>query len=297
MKIQTPKGTAELKEAVCEITIPGLTREYTFVQLTDLHIMCHEPGDPEDAVALAESRSKFWAWQAGFFADGIDSEETRIYPVEACELVAEHIRGMENIDGVFFTGDTVDFPSVANFRRAKKLLDSLDKRCIIVPGNHDAIPEDAPEDMKSAFSDLMGNLPEYFAEEFDGFDVLGFSDGSIKITDSQVEFLKERLALGKPVVILLHAPIFTEITREKVYPYWGYNWMVGDPGQPDERQTEAGFLFRDLICEHRNLVKAVLAGHVHMWTGDDAPPVKNEVLQYTTKPAFEGCYRKIIIRG
>lgn len=297
MKIHTEKGAVELCEQVTEITVPGLSREYTFVQVTDLHIMCHEEGDSPEAVELAEARKRFWALQAGVFADGIDSEETRIYPVEACELLAEHIRGMDGIDGVFFTGDTVDYPSAANFRRAKRFLKSLGKKCYIVPGNHDAVEGDADDDMKAAFYDLFGDVPEYFAEEMDGFDILGFSDGSISITESQVKFLEERLSLSRPVIILLHAPVFTEVTREKVYPYWGYNWMVGDPGKPEEKQTEAGFRFRDLLCEHRDKVRAVITGHVHLWSGDDSAPAEGEVLQYTSMPAFQGCYRVIHIRG
>ncbi len=297
MKIQTKQGVAELKEAVTEITVPGLSREYTFVQVTDLHIACYEPGDPAEAVELADTRNSFWSIQAGFFAYDEAGNENRIMPIDACELLAEHIRGMENVDGIFFTGDTVDYPSAANFRRAKRFLDSLGKKCYIVPGNHDAVGDDAPKDMRTAFCDLMGDLPEYFAEELEGFDILGFSDGFILITDEQVAFLEERLALGRPVIVLLHAPVYTDTAREAVYPFWGYNWMVGDPGNPDERQTDAGFRFRDLLCDHRDQVKAVITGHVHMATGDDRQPADGEVTQYTSAPAFTGYYRKIIIRG
>ena len=297
MKIQTEKGTAELKEQVTEITVPGLDREYTFVQVTDLHIACHEPGDSAEAVALADARTEFWAIQAGFFAYDEDGNENRIYPIEACELLAEHIRGMEGVDGVFFTGDTVDYPSAANFRRAKRFLDSLGRKCYIVPGNHDAIPEDAPEDMRQAFFDLMGDLPEYFAEELGGLDVLGFSDGFVTVTDSQVQFLEQRLAMGRPVIVLLHAPVYTDTAKEVVYPYWGYNWMVGDPGKPEGKQTDACFRFRDLLCEHRDQVKAVITGHVHTASGDSREPADGEVLQYTSAPAFTGYYRKIIIHG
>ncbi len=287
----------ELQEQVTEIVIPGVTREYVFVQVTDLHIACHEAGDPADAVALADARNDFWAIQAGFFADNVDSEETRIYPIEACEILAEHIRRMDGVDGIFFTGDTVDFPSGANFRRAKRFLDSLGKECFIVPGNHDAVTDDAADDTKNAFSELMGDVPEYFVREFDGFDILGFADGFISMTDSQVRFLEGRLALGRPMIILLHAPVYTEVTRAAVYPYWGYNWMVGDPGRPEEKQTEAGFRFRELVCKNREQIRAVITGHVHMATGDDAPPADGDVLQYTSRPAFQGYYRKIIIRG
>lgn len=297
MKIQTNKGVAELTEQVTEITVPGLDREYTFVQVTDLHIACHEPGDSPEAVELADARNGFWSIQAGFFAYDDEGNENRIMPIDACELLAEHIRGLDDVDGVFFTGDTVDYPSAANFRRAKRFLDSLGKKCYIVPGNHDAIPEDAPDDMRTAFYDLMGDLPEYFAEELCGFDILGFSDGFVKVTDSQVKFLEDRLAMGRPVIVLLHAPIYTDTAREAVYPFWGYNWMVGDPGKPEEKQTNANFRFRDLLCEHRDQVKAVITGHVHMATGDDRSPADGEVLQYTSEPAFKGYYRLIRIHG
>lgn len=297
MKIQTELGTAELKETLTEITIPGISRDYTFVQITDLHIACHEDGDPDEAVELARSRNDFWSIQGAFFAYDDEGVEHRIMPVDACELLAEHIRGMDNIDGVFFTGDTVDYPSAANFRRAKKLLDSLGKKCYIVPGNHDDVDDEAPDEIKAEFGNLMGAVPEYFAEEFDGFDIVGFSDGFVQVNERQVKFLEDRLALGRPMIVLLHAPIFTEAAREVVYPFWGYNLMVGDPGRPDGKQPPENFRFRELLCSHRDKIRAVITGHVHMASGDSRPPADGEVLQYTSAPAFTGYYRLIKVKG
>lgn len=297
MEIQTEHGMAELQEQVTEITVPGLRREYTFVQITDLHIACHEPGDSAEAVDFADVRNEFWGIQAGFFAYDEAGNESRIMPIDACELLAEHIRKMDNVDGVFFTGDTVDYPTAANFRRAKRFLDSLGKKCYIVPGNHDSVDDDASDDTRAAYCELMGGLPECFAEELEGFDIVGFSDGLVRVNERQVKFLEDRLALGRPMIVLLHAPVYTEITKEVVYPYWGYNWMVGDPGRPEGKQTSAEFRFRELLCRHRDTVKAVITGHVHMASGDNCPPADGDVLQYTSAPAFTGYYRVVRVKG
>lgn len=294
--VETAYGTAELTEAVTDIRIPEASREYTFVQLTDLHIACSESGDPEEAVGLARARNEFWAIQAGFFAhtEGDTGEGRRIMPVEACELVAQRIRHLSP-DGVFFTGDTVDYPSGANFRRAGALIGSLGCDCLTVAGNHDTVSEDSDEDTRRAFDILMGGLPRQYAREFDGFDILGFADGFVSVTAEQVAFLRERLCLGRPVIILLHAPVFTEATREKVWPMWGYNWMLGDTGKPEGKQTAENFEFCELLRENRRLVRAVIAGHVHTASGDGAEP-EGEVAQYTSAPAFTGFYRVINIR-
>lgn len=295
MKIKTKYGAAELAVQTTELTIPGIGREYTFVQISDLHIACSEENDPCDAVELARARNEFWSIQGGFFAYNEDGTETRLMPLEVCELVFDHIRTINGLDGVFFTGDTVDYPSAANFRCAKRLLSSLDVPCFTVPGNHDCVGDSATLETKEAFFDLMGDMPDYFVHEFDGFDVIGFSDGFVRITKAQLDFLRERLSRKKPVIILLHAPLFTDTVCSKVYPFWGYNWMVGDSGKPDGKQTEENFQFRDIVCEHRGQIAAVFAGHVHMNIGDDLPPADGDVLQYTAAPAFTGYMRKIVI--
>ncbi len=288
INIQTKYGTAQLNEYAAEIVIPGIGRDYTFVQVTDLHFACYEPGDSAEAVELADARNSFWSIQAGFFAYDSEGNEIRIMPDDACEILAEHIRGMDGIDGVFFTGDTVDYPTGANFRRAEKFLNSLGKQCYIVPGNHDHVDDGEEGDTAEAFRQVMGDVPQYFVEEWDGFDILGFADGFVKVTDEQVSFLENRLNTGKPVIVLLHAPIYTEKTREAVYPMWGYNWMIGDPGRPEGKQTDANFRFRDILAQS-DAVKAVITGHVHTSSQGDK--------QYTTAPAFAGNYRIIKIKN
>ncbi len=295
MTVQTKFGVAELREAVTELTVPGLERDYTFIHVTDLHFACHEEGDSPEAVELANARNEFWSYQPGFFAKDDSGRDVRIMPDEGCEILAEHIRGMDSVDGVFFTGDTVDYPSVANFRRAKRFLDSLDKPCYIVPGNHDFVGDDAPEDMSKAFYELMGEMRDSFVCPLDGVDIVGFADGFVKVTDEQVAFLEERIAAGRPMIVLLHAPVFAERAKTVVYPFWGYNWMVGDTGRPEGKQTDANFKFRELLCRHRDLV-TVFAGHVHMASGDGEAPAEGEVLQYTTAAAFAGNYRVIRLK-
>ena len=297
IKINTPKGVAELTEDFTEIVVPGLDREYTFVHITDLHITTYEETSSPEAIELANARGNFWAIQAGFFAYDEDGKENRIMTDEACELVGDRIRELAP-DGVFFTGDTVDYPSGPNFRRAKKYLDSLGCRCFVVPGNHDTAGEGADEDTVNAFNEMMGDSAEYFAESLGALDIVGFADGFVKLNDEQADFLEERIAVGRPMLVLLHAPVFTEAARVHVWPMWGYNWMIGDTGNPEGKQTPANFRFLEQLNTNRDVVRAVIAGHVHKASGDDLSEAKEgEVLQYTSAPAFTGFYRLIKIHG
>jgi len=290
--IDSPKGRVELKEAVVDITVPGLSRDYTFVHLTDVHFMCAVEDDTPEAKELAAAREWFWAIQTGVFGDGIDSKETRILPPESCELVKERILQIAP-DAVLFTGDTVDYPSRSNFRRAKAYLDSLGCPCIIVPGNHDTVSEDADVGTKEAFAELMGGVKPFFSERIGEVQIIGFDDfveNKVTISDGACDFLEEALKEEAPArFLLLHAPVFSESAKVKVWPMWGYNWMLGEESQPEPCRR-----FRDIVTRERDRITALLAGHVHTTAGDeDCPCLEGEFTQYISAPAM-GCNLRVL---
>lgn len=217
-------GVGELTESRVKLSVPGVKGKYTFVQLTDLHITAYEEGDSAEAVELAKARAEFWANQAGFFVTDPASEETKkLLPVQTIELVAKRVREIAP-DIVFFTGDTVDFPSVANFRYTSEYLRSLGTEVAIVPGNHDTIGEDSSAELSEAFCEAVGNLDDFNVQSFGEFDVISINDGFVEVTAEQVENLRAQLELNRPTIILLHAPILTESAKLPVCSKWGPNW-------------------------------------------------------------------------
>lgn len=271
-------GACRLTESVVELIIPGLTREYTFVHISDLHITASEDEDSDEDKALAASRAEFWKNQAG------------MYPIEANEIVAARIREISP-DMVFCTGDTVDYPSRSNLRRLKGFLDALGSDFILAPGNHDDVGEDAPIELRRMFLEMTGGSPQFRVVSLEGLDIVVINDGFVSVTEEQYRLMKNQIRKGRPILLLLHAPVFSPAAKETVWSFWGYNWMVGE-----EQQSEINRRFLKLLNENRSIVRAVFAGHIHFATGDDADHGQT-VLQYTAAPCFTGFYRIIHIHA
>ena len=102
---------------------------------------------------------------------------------------------------------------------------------------------------------------------------------------------KRQIRKGRPLLLLLHVPVFSPAAKETVWNFWGYNWMIGE-----EQQNELNRRFLRLLNENRNVVRAVFAGHIHFATGDTEDHGQS-VLQYTAAPCFTGFYRIIHVRG
>lgn len=269
----------------------GLGKKHTFVQLSDMHLTAQSGPDDE----LASARAEFWAVQGGVFRG-----EKRVYPVEVAEIVCDRIRELAP-EAVFFTGDTVDYPSVANFRAAKRLLDSLGTRLIFVPGNHDEVGDDAPDDLILAFRELVGEIKDFSVTELvPGLDAIILNDGHVRVTARQLELVREQLdrseAAGKRVLILAHAPFLTASAMWPTRKMWGFSWMVGE-----EANGEDGKAMAALLRERRDVISAVFAGHIHRESGDGEGVRYGEqydphdVRQFTAAPALGGFYRIIEI--
>lgn len=271
-------GACRLTESVVELIIPGLTREYTFVHISDLHITASEDEDSDEDKALAASRAEFWKNQAG------------LCPIEANEIVAARIREISP-DMVFCTGDTVDYPSRSNLRRLKGFLNALGSDFILAPGNHDDVGEDAPIELRRMFLEMTGGSPQFRVVSLEGLDIVVINDGFVSVTEEQYRLMKNQIRKGRPILLLLHAPVFSPAAKETVWSFWGYNWMVGE-----EQQSEINRRFLKLLNENRSIVRAVFAGHIHFATGDDADHGQT-VLQYTAAPCFTGFYRIIHIHA
>lgn len=274
----TDRGICRLTESEVELIIPGLSREYTFVHISDLHITASEDGDSDEDKALAASRAEFWKNQAGLF------------PIEANEIVAARIREISP-DMVFCTGDTVDYPSRSNLRRLKGFLEALGSDFILAPGNHDDVGEDAPIELRRMFLEMTGGSPQFRVVSLDGLDIVVINDGFVNVTEEQYKLMEDQIRKGRPILLLLHAPVFSPAAKETVWSFWGYNWMVGE-----EQQSEINRRFLKLLNENRSIVRAVFAGHIHFATGDDADHGQT-VIQYTAAPCFTGFYRIIHIHA
>ena len=270
----------------------GLGKKHVFAQLSDTHLTACDGGEAD---GLARDRAEFWAIQGGVFRG-----EERVYPVELAELICERIRAAAP-EAVIFTGDTVDFPSAANFREAKRVFDSIGARVIFVPGNHDFVGDDADEDTCAALREVAGDVKDVdLVPLADGLDAIVIDDKFVRVTAEQVDkvrvFLDQVADRGAKTLVFAHAPFLTASAMWPTRTMWGYTWMVGEDANGEE-----GKAMVRLLNERRDVIAGVFTGHIHRASGDGEGAAHgeqydpDEVRQFTAAPALVGYYRIIEI--
>lgn len=298
-------GKGEITESRVTLTMPGAGADAKpicrFVHITDLHVTDSRPGDDPETTKLANKNAAFWANIADFYVTAPDGSKKRLMPTETNNTIAQRIRELAP-DAVFFTGDTVDFPSVSNFLAVKEYMDSLGTKCFIAPGNHDDLEGSTEEELVRAFELAVGTVEDFALDTVCGIDIICINDGFTKVTAEQVEKLRAQLETHRPSIVLLHAPVITQSAFNPAESMWGLEdlirWLVGMEGQ-DENCME----FVRLLNENRDTVLAVFAGHVHVASGggDGAERGEqfspDEVLQFTAAPSFTGFLRVVEVLG
>lgn len=283
----------KLRESHIKLHV-GLERKHVFAQITDTHLAVCDGKNDE----LAEARAEFWAIQGGLFRG--EGEEERVYPVEAAKLICRRLREISP-EAVIFTGDTVDYPSAANFNAARELFDSIGAKVIFVPGNHDEVGEDADEETKEALKKVAGEIKDVDVISLDKeLDAIVIDDKHVRVSEKQVEKVRGALdaceSEGKKALIFAHAPMLTASAKWVTRSMWGFTWMVGEDANGEEGKA----LVR-LLNDRRNVIAGIFAGHIHRESGDGEGARygeqydPDEVRQFTAAPALTGYYRIIEI--
>ena len=286
IELKTSKGVCMLKESEVNISIPGIGRNYTFVQISDLHIAVRDESDSDAGKGRAEKSEAFWRSQGCIACNKGLADEYIMSPLEANNAVAKRIRQISP-DMVFLTGDIVDYTSLPNLLWARQYIKDLSCEYICVPGNHDTLNKNLSDKENEVLSELLGNTPEFCICSLKGFDIISLDDSSLKISDMQLCRMQEHIKSKRPIILLMHVPLLAPAARDPVFNKWGQNWMIGE-----EQQCKNNRAFLKLIEDNRDIVKAVLAGHVHIATGDDENHATG-IVQYTAAPCFTGFIRII----
>ncbi len=285
VEADTRYGKCFLTESEIEIKIPGITQEFTFVHISDLHFAVSEDGDSSEEKKRAEESEKAWRDNGNFRCNPGQADEYMLFPAEANEIVAQRIREISP-DCVFITGDGMNYVSEANLRRLQRFMDSLGCDCIFVPGNHDKCDDMGPA-TKEIYMRLTASSPDFRVVSMGGFDIIAIDDSDVNITEEQLKLTKAQIETGRPFLLLLHVPVLANAAKDAVWQIWGDNWMIGE-----DQQSETNRSFLRLLSENSDIVRAVFSGHVHISTGDDENH-GHSVRQYTAAPSFSGFLRII----
>lgn len=205
----------------------------------------------------------------------------------------------ENADAVLHTGDLIDFQTQANFDLVRRYFGRAPDMfgCL---GNHEfqRHKEGEPIRNTSEYNALSADElrrvyrfdPELQSTVLGGVNFVAIEQVYGFVTASQVERFHAEARKGLPIVLCMHAPIMTESiwrANSKFWPGCGKKYRAdtvaavrGDYKRQLEDKTTADFV---AYLKREPLLKAVLAGHLHIAVQDRLSPT---AVEYVTGPNF-----------
>lgn len=277
-------------------TIPvGAKKEFSVYHMSDNHICLADERDNERKNLLAKER-------ANAFTNGHPEllEEMLI-----CML--EEVRRQKL--PLIHTGDLIDFTSCANFDYARQCIEGLD--VIMAVGNHEfsqyvgeAFEDEAYKEQ--SIKDVLASLPDgcmFGSRVIEGVKFITLDNCYYYITPPQLEYFREVLSDGLPVVLVMHTPLYSSDLYRQIVAAKGVEeppYLCGCPQQylrhlsearyrqqaPDE--TTLQFLG---LCKSAPNLKAVLAGHLH---ATYVSSLDSGIPQYVVEGGFNGVMNKYI---
>lgn len=242
------------------INIPGLEKDYTFLWLSDLHIVTeNDEIAMEDLETVAERRESFKN------TVGMYSDEFWLQLSEALDAWGA--------DALFFGGDMIDHAANANIACLKEGLDKLETPYLYVRADHDYAPYYCAVKDDTAVAGLHAEIDGYkeiSLIEFEDLCLVGINDSTRSISAAALQEMKDICAKEKPIILITHVPfnsLYDASLAEESKEVWDGRALVwGDncAYAPDEITQE----FMDLIYAEDSPIKEVLAGHLHFtWDG------------------------------
>lgn len=268
-----------IEKATLEI---GLGKPLKILHMTDSHLPFYCESDPESIIRHGQKRDRE-KYVRHF-------EELLQYGGEHCDLIVH-------------TGDLIDSISKPCVAFVKAFLPR--ERFLCVAGNHeyakyDGLKEDMAYRLRS-----MAEIGGYGVDLFHnacvagGVNFVGIDDAYHQVEEEQLDFLKNEVKKGYPVVLFMHAPLYEKELYEKSYQFWKGEICVlgsdaavhpevnGDIAEP----TAASKAFYEYVV-HEPQIKAVLAGHLHFSFEKRFP---GGAVQYVTSQGYEGNAREITL--
>ncbi len=261
----------------------GLERPFSVLHISDTHLTAVDADESVKKQALSRQRTLCFG--------GRQEEALR----DSIAWAKEHC------DFLVHTGDLIDWQSRANFARVKKYFGAGLTGCL---GNHEfspsmwlSEPKEAPtEDFKDRSRELLAAAYPFNVSlqstVVNGVNFVTMDDVYGTVTPRQVERFAAEVKRGLPIVLCLHVPLYTERILRANAHYWNPDkpkfrkedvareWSAGDFRRQREDATTQAFL---AALRAEPLLKAILAGHLHVTVEDRFSPT---AMQYVVGGNF-----------
>ncbi|MBE6653528.1 MAG: metallophosphoesterase [Ruminococcaceae bacterium] len=239
----------------------GLAEPVRVLHFSDTHLTRADLRDGERKVKLADARFECFK----------NAEEV-------LQFAAANAMALEL--PILHTGDLCDFVSQANIEAARAFTDEYD--VFMVAGNHEfslyvgeAWEDEAYRNQSlAAVQSAHKNNIRMDSRIIGGVNFVALDNGYYLFDREQLEFLKAQAALGLPIVLMCHVPLYDPALYDfelKRVP--GCAYLCGVPEEKmahyDEyrfRQQRADAVTLETLdyVAREPLVKAILTGHLHI---------------------------------
>ncbi len=286
----SPEPIKEENMDSCQITIPGISKEYTLLYLTDTHIVLPETEASQEIKEYSGKRLSQFTEESGIISSDL--------------FLSWISYANENkLDALLLGGDIIDSPSPANIEYLGNSLGNLEIPYIYALGNHDwtypweYMTEKGENDYLPLLTPYMknytsgeysstGNTSIHFLE-MDDFLVVAVNNSNNQIHPDALEEYKAILQKGKPVILLLHVPFYTDPLLSKTSSVWSNGVVLGGGVHGGIYPNDVSAEFIALTTAKDSPVAAVLAGHVHLSDRSGIQGEK-EIPQITGDAGFKG---------
>ena len=239
----------------------GLGKTVRILHASDTHLPLADDRDEPRKVELGISR-------------------TRAFP-KASQWLQEMSRASREMGlPILHTGDIIDFVSVANLEAVKSFTEEND--LFMAAGNHEfalylgeALEDAAYRNQSLArVQACFTNDIRMDSRIIDGLNFVALDNGYYKFDAEQLAFLKEQAALGLPIILMIHTPLYEPaFYKDAMERFSDSAYLVGVPDELRANYASDGlrdYQAADAITREtidyiagEPLVKVILTGHMH----------------------------------
>jgi len=269
-----------IKTEYNEIQIEGLKNRYTFLHITDTHVVLFGEGETPERAAYEAPRAK------AFTRNGIRPEDNLLQCIEYANE--------QKLSGVLMTGDIVDCPSPENIAFLDSALAMLQIPYVYTLGNHDW---NYFNDYMTEYS-ITNNRPLFrpFCDGDEDFHVKQFGELTFVALDNSMDYyypgtverLKQVLDEAENVIILQHVPLNSPAASAWSMKDWDQDITLGKDGI-NKKDGTAEEIRRILTSSPS--VKAILCGHLHRSVNDpEKGTIDHKLPQFLTAGGIMGMF-------
>lgn len=269
------------------IEVDGLVQEYTFLFLTDTHMVVPGGEDSDQIVEYTEQR----------LAEFRNEED--VASAEQFEQWMDYAN-RQQVNALLLGGDIIDCPTAAGIEHLEEHLEKLEMPYLYTPGNHDwtfpweYMTQYGRETYRPMLEPYMQSNCAIHELELEDLIIVAVDNSTNQIAPEAMEEYRTILEKKKPVIVMLHVPLLTQSVLTKAKEVWSSGVVLGGGNYggiyPDEVSTE----FIELTTAEDSPVVAVLAGHVHFYDRDG---INERIIQIVGDAGYKGSAVLLRVNG